>query len=80
MTELDRNLAAYEAQRADLESKYHGKWVVFHEGTFSAVFDTFEEAAEGAVKQFGKGPYVIKQVGAPPITLPASVAFRLVDA
>lgn len=38
--------------------------------------DSFEAAAEDAVERFGRGPYPIRRVGAPPVTLPASVPYR----
>lgn len=80
MTELDRNLAAFEKMRPDLEAHHNGQWVLFHKGAFVAAFPTFENTAEEAVRRFGGGPYLIKQVGAPPITLPASVAYRIANA
>ena len=80
MTELDRNIAAYEKQEPELMAKHHGRWVVFHDGKLAGTFDAFEAAAEEAVKKFGRGPYLIRQVGAPPITLPASVMYRVVNA
>ena len=41
------------------------------------VFDDFEATAEEAVRRFGRGPYLIRQVAAPPVTLPASVMYPL---
>lgn len=44
-------------------------------------YDTFDAAAKEAIRQFGKGPYLIRQVGAEPTkTLPASVAYRVIHA
>jgi len=50
--------------------------VLFHDESFVAVYDFFEDAAEDAVRRFGRGPYLIRQVGAPPVTLPASVMYQ----
>jgi hypothetical protein len=80
MTDLDRDLAAFHAQLPDLESTHNGQWVVFHDGQFVGSYPDFNRAAEEAVQRFGSGPYLIKQVGAPPITLPASVMFNLANA
>ena len=44
------------------------------------VYDAFETAAKEAVGHFGRGPYLIRQVGAPPVVLPASVMYRPVYA
>lgn len=77
MATLDQNLAAFDAKQAELTEKHNGQWVVFHDAKLAGAFDSFEKAAEHAVAKFGVGPYLIKQVGAPPITLPASVMFRV---
>jgi hypothetical protein len=75
MPDLDRDIAAYEARRAELEAQNTGKWVVFHASEMVSLYDSFELAAEDAVRRFGRGPYLIRQIGAPPITLPASVMY-----
>ncbi len=80
MAELSDDIAAFEAKRADLESESLGKWVVFCHGQLVGVFSTFDDAAKHAVHRFGRGPYLIRQVGAGSVTLPASVMYRLVDA
>jgi len=78
--DLNRDLDAFEAQRASLEARYRGQWVVFHDAAFVDAFPTFEGAAEAAVARFGRGPYLIKQVGAPPVTIPASVMYNIAHA
>jgi hypothetical protein len=80
MAALDREIEAYEKRRAELEEHSMGKWVVFHDQKLIGPFDTFENAAEEAVRLFGRGPYLIRQIGAPSIVLPASVMFRSVNA
>ena len=75
MPELDRDYAAYEAMKGELTARYNGQWVLFYDGAFVAAFNDFESAAETAVGRFGRGPYLIRQVGAPPTTLPASVMY-----
>ena len=77
MASVDSEIEAYNAMLGELEQKHMGKWVLVHDGKLVAVFDYFESAAEDAVKRFGRGPYLIRQVGAPPITLPASVMYGL---
>lgn len=79
MTTLSSQISAYEKMRTVLETDYFGKWVVFHDGALSGDYDSFEEAADDAVRRFGRGPYLIRQVGAPPTTLPASVLYRSVN-
>lgn len=75
MAEIDTEIKAYEAMREKLEAEHMGKWVLMREQKLIGVYDSFEVAAEEAVRQFGRGPYLIRQVGAPPVTLPASVMY-----
>ncbi len=74
---LSREIAAYESMRAELESSHLGRWAVVHESSLTGVFDDFQMAATEAVRQFGRGPYLIRQIGAPGATLPASVVYGL---
>lgn len=76
MSELDEELRTYEAMKANLEEHHMGKWVVVHDGELVDAFDTLDAAATEAVRRFGRGPYLIRQVGAPPVSLPASVLYR----
>ncbi len=76
MTTLSRQISAYEEMRGVLETDHFGKWVVFYGGELVDTYESFEEAAEEAIRRFGRGPYLIRQVGAGPITLPASVLYR----
>ena len=80
MSGLSRQIAAYEEMRAVLESDHFGKWVIFRNEELVGTYESFEAAAEDATRQFGRGPYLIRQVGAPPMTLPASVLYRPVYA
>lgn len=72
---INAEIAAYGNMKQELEEKHMGKWVLFHEGKLVAVHESFDDAAKDAVEKFGRGPYLIRQVGAPAITLPASVMF-----
>lgn len=77
---LTDEIAAYELMRAELESSHLGKWALVHDKNLIGIFDSVEAAAEQAVQKFGRGPYLIRQIGAPPITLPASVMYSPVYA
>jgi hypothetical protein len=76
MAALDTELNAYRQEAARLEASHPGKWVVFNGTALIAIYDTFETAAEDAVARFGRGPYLIRQVGAPPIVMPVSVVYN----
>ena len=79
MVTLLENIAVYDQRRDVLETEYLGKWVLFHNGEFIGAYDDFQDVANEAVTRFGRGPYLIREVGAPPLTLPASVQYRRVD-
>lgn len=80
MATLKKEIAAYETMRGDLEMERLGKWVVVHDEKLVGTYDSFHEAAEDAVQRFGRGPYLIRQIGQAPLTLPASVLYRPVHA
>jgi hypothetical protein len=73
---INEEIAAYDRIREDLEARLMGKWVLIHDGEFISHYESFELAAADAVPRFGRGPYLIRQVGAPPVTLPASVIYH----
>ena len=77
MPDLENDIVAFRRDQVTLETYHKGKWVIYHDGTRIDAFDTFEAAATEAVRRFGRGPYLIRQVGAPEFVMPASVAFRL---
>lgn len=69
------DIAAYDEIRSELEASQLGRWVVFFDRDHVGTFDSFDEAAQFAVIKYGRGPYLIRQVGAPSVTMPASVAY-----
>ena len=80
MAKLSEEIAAYERMRNELETDYLGLWVVVHDEELIGTYDSFQTAAETAVERFGRGPYLIRRVGEPPLTLPASLRYRPVYA
>lgn len=76
MDEIDKEIVAYEQRQIELESQHMGKWVLFHDLQLIGVYDSFDSAAVDAVKRFGRGPYLIRQVGAPALSLPSSVIYH----
>jgi len=76
MTVLERDIAAFDRLRSELEAEHHRQWVVFHQGILAGVFPDFETAAATAVERFDRGPYLIRQVGAPEtVQLPGGMVF-----
>ena len=73
---LSEEIAAYEKMRDILETDYFGKWVIVHDGQLVGTYDEFEKAAVDAVRKFGRGPYLIRQVGEPPMFVPSVFEYR----
>ena len=46
-----------------LENEHFGKWVLFYDEEFIESYDDFQDAGYEALKRFGRGPYLIRQVG-----------------
>lgn len=68
LEQLDAEIAAYEAIRERVEAEHPDEWVVVHGGEVAGFHSTLDQAADDAVSRFGRGPYLIRQVGAPPMT------------
>ena len=70
---LEREIRAFEARRGELEKQYHRKFVIFHDDEFAGAFDDFDSAAREAIKRYGRGPYLIRQVGVATSYIPAGL-------
>ena len=70
MALLSQEIAAYDRMRDVLEVDHFGKWVVVHDEELVGAYGDFEDAAEDAVRRFGRGPYLIRRVGEGPVLLP----------
>ena len=79
MALLSKEIAAYDRMRDVLEMDYFGKWVIVHDEELVGTYDESGDAVNDAIRRFGRGPYLIKQVGEPPLTLPASILYRPVE-
>ncbi len=73
---LETEIAYYEAKLPEYEQYYAGKHVVIHGAELVGAFDSFENAAVEAVRRFGRGPYLIRQIGAPPPSIPISWLYQ----
>ena len=78
MGELDVEIATYNRMREQLEANHHLEWVVIHGEELVGTFDDFQVAAKTAVKRFKREPFLLRQVGRGPRTLPTSVWGRRV--
>ena len=62
MDALQKEIDAYECMQDHLEAEHFRKWVVFHDEEFIGAHESFEDAAYDAMRRFGRGPYLIRQV------------------
>jgi hypothetical protein len=76
-TNINEDIIAYESLKENLEADHMGEWALVHNRELVSLFQTFEKAAEAAVEQFGRGPYLIRQIGAQPVVLPASIMYPM---
>lgn len=76
MSAIENEIAAYEAIQEQLEAEHMGKWLVMRDRKVVGLYDTAESASSEAIRLFGRGPYLIRQVGAPPLRLPVSVIYH----
>ena len=72
MEALDQEIKAFEAMKAELERGHLGEWALVYGDELIGTFDTFEEAGVVAGQRFGRGPYLIRQIGALPERLPSA--------
>ena len=74
---LRREIDAYERMQDHLEANHFRKWVVVHDEELIGTYESFEDAAIDAAKRFGRGPYLIRQVAAPPtvISIPTVLGY-----
>ena len=74
--QIEKEKIAYEAMQEELEANHWGAWVLVYGMKLIGTYESFHDAAEVAVERFGRGPYLIKQVGEGPITLPPVLLFK----
>lgn len=77
MTGLKKEIRAYDAMIDYLELEHSGRWVVFRDERLVGSHRDFQDAAQDAVSRFGRGPYLIRRVGAPPPALLPNVVYKL---
>ena len=73
---LSRETALYERRKAEFEREHRWEWVVIHDDDVVGFYTDFQDAAEAAVERFGRGPYLLRQIGVPKQALPASVLYH----
>lgn len=75
MSVLAQERKLFEKLRPELEARAKGQWALIRGSELIGTFPSFEDAAAEAVRRFGRGPYLIREVGAADVTFPASVVY-----
>lgn len=60
---LEKEIHAYEKMREELERRHNGKYVVFSGDKLLGIYEDLDSAAQAAIAKYGRGPYLIRQVG-----------------
>ena len=76
MRVLEQETAIFESRRDEFKRDHNMKWVVIHGEEVAGFFFDLQEAACVAVDRFGRGPYLIKQIGEPYTPVPPSFLER----
>ena len=72
----ETEIAAYDANAKSLFEHHLGKFVVIKGEKLFGAFDTFDAAARAAIKAYGRGPYLIREVKEPAVMpMPSSARF-----
>ena len=77
---LETETRIFERRKAEFERDHNLEWVVIHGEVIVGFYDDFQKAADTAVRNYGRGPYLIKQIGAPIPPIPASLLYRPINA
>jgi len=77
---LERELATLEKERNRLKREHAGKFVLIHGGEVIGTYDDFDKAADEGIRLFGREPFLIRQVGAKPVEIPAALVYGLTGA
>lgn len=76
MSPIQDEIEAYKAMQSRLEAEHKGEWILMRDCKVIGIYQTFEVAADEAVRLFGRGPYLIREIGAEPLRLPVSVMYH----
>jgi hypothetical protein len=77
---LELEIATYERERDRLEREHRGKFVLIKGEEVIDAFDSFQAAADEAVRRFGRGPYLIRHVAQEKLGVSPAVLYGLTHA
>lgn len=70
---IGSEIDAFTDIQSQLEADHMGEWIVMRRREVIGYYASFDAAATDAVSRFGRGPYLIREIGAGPLMLPLSV-------
>jgi hypothetical protein len=59
---LEKEVARYEALKAELLKNFEGKFALIHGDDFLGAFDSAENAYTEGVKRFGVQPFLVRKI------------------
>lgn len=62
MSELKKNVKAFEEMKGALLSEHLGKVALFHDGSFVDVYNDFDDAVKIGTEKFGIGKFSVKEL------------------
>jgi hypothetical protein len=76
VSSIQDEIDAFNKLQPELETKHMGEWILIRDRKVVGLFPTFDAAAAEALQRFGRGQYLIREIGAEPIRLPVSVIYH----
>ncbi len=67
---LETEIAYFNEQAPELLANHRNEWVLIEGRKIVGLYRDFQLAITDAIKKFGDSPFLIRQIDAPPITLP----------
>ena len=62
---LLKSMPSMSPQREELEAAHTGEYVLIKGNEVVGTYDSLDNALRVAVKRFGRGPYLIEEIGLP---------------
>lgn len=68
-SQLEKNRAAYNAIKEEMEAEHFGRAALFHDGEIIEIYNDSGDAYAVGCEKFGLGNFSIEKIGEPPISL-----------
>lgn len=70
-TELDKNMAAYDAMPDSWVAENKGKVALFAKGKLVDIYSNMDDAIKVGYHRYGEDHFTVEEVGAPPLVVPS---------